>query len=136
MFHTEDSAELSLPPNFAPPGIRSWCWLELTSDKPYYWVAYETCGSGMKFQFMFPDIRQTLQFLTEMSERIATVQLYVISPSGMNHSDQIQMNAISEIWKTTKNDEFLIVTNIGKKYYGNYFSSESSSIETERVWRA
>lgn len=90
----------------------------------------------MKFQFMFPDIRQTLQFLTEMSERIATVQLYVISPSGMNHSDQIQMNAISEIWKTTKDDEFLIVTNTGKRYYGNYFSSESSSIETEIVWRA
>lgn len=84
MFHTHPEAELTLPPGLAPFGQRSWNWVELSLQIPYFFLSVnvETEEGAFRRHFIFGHLRDALSLITASRDAFNGLEIGLLSPSG------------------------------------------------------
>lgn len=103
MFHTHQEAELNLPPGLAPFGQRSWHWVELPLQIPYFFlsVTVETEEGPFRRRFIFGQLRDALSLIAaSRDDAFKDLDIGLLSPGYMNGSSDYQLGQVKEIWES------------------------------------
>ncbi|MFM2407782.1 MAG: hypothetical protein RL358_524 [Pseudomonadota bacterium] len=119
MFHTHSSSELELPPGLAPHGTRSWYWVELPLQLPYFCVSIGIDGKeGLRRQFIVDHIKDVLTLLSTQAEKnTINHEVGLISPGYMNGTDFYKMGRIKEAWESSDGHKYKYVMEDGTNLY-------------------
>lgn len=119
MFHTHSSAELKLPPGLGPRGTRSWYWVELPLQLPYFCVSIGSDGKeGLRRQFIVAHIKDVLTLLSTLTEKNASNhEVGLMSPGYMNGTDFYKMGRIKEAWASSDGHKYKYVMEDGENLY-------------------
>lgn len=119
MFHTHPEAELTLPPSLAPFGQRSWHWLELSLQIPYFFisVSVETEEGAFRRNFLFGQLRDALSLIDASRDDFSDLEIGLLSPGYMNGSSSYQLGQIKEIWECRGGYGQMFVMSDGSKFH-------------------
>jgi len=119
MFHTHPEAELRLPLAFSPIGERSWHWVELAIQIPYFLLSFkvETEDGTIGRHFIFNRESDAMSLIANSKDVIRDVKMGLLSPGYMNGSNSYQLGQIKEIWGIPDSPEKMYVMSDGEKFY-------------------
>ncbi|GEM_PF-5882183 len=119
MFHTHPEAELTLPPGLAPIGQRSWHWLELSLQIPYFFLSVnmETEEGAFRRHFLFSQLRDALSLLAASKDVFNDLEIGLLSPGYINGSSSYQLGRVKEIWECRGGYEQMFVMSDGAKFH-------------------
>lgn len=119
MFHTHPEAELTLPPGLASFGQRSWHWVELPLQIPYFFLSIteETEEGLFRRRFIFSQLRDVLILIAESrDDAFKDLEIGLLSPGYMNGSSNYQLGQIKEIWKSRGGHKQVFVMSDSAKF--------------------
>lgn len=133
MFYTHPTAERVLPSGMAPVGERSWSWVELCLQIPYFLVSFtvEIDGGALGRHFLFSQLKDVVGLITTSGDKIKDLKISLLSPGYMNSGNSYQLGQVKEIWKRRGGREELFVMSDGKKLH--FLPDEGSVKEQEMV---
>lgn len=111
MFDTHPEAEITLARAFSPPGQRSWQWVELSLQIPFFLlsVKLETEEGSIRREFLFSQIKDALGLISASRNIMDGLEIGLLSPGYMNGSNTYQLGRIKEVWKRRNGHEQLFV---------------------------
>lgn len=117
MFHTHPEAELALPPGLAAFGERSWHWVELSLQIPYFFLSVnvETEEGSFGCNYIFSQLKDAMGLIASSGDTIKDVEIGLLSPGYMNGSSSYQLGLVKEIWKCRSGYEQMFVMSDGAK---------------------
>ena len=135
MFHTYPEAEQFLPSGLATFGERSWKWVELSLQVPYFLLAINITSESCTFRrhFVFSEINGLLNLIACMKDEVEDIDISLLSPSYMNNSDSYQLGKIKEIWQNRDGLEQAFVMSDGTKLYYPSSVIDSSNQKMELI---
>lgn len=119
MFHTHPEAELTLPPGLAPFGQRSWHWLELPLQIPYFFISINVENEECTFRrhFLFSQLRDALSLIGASRDVFKNLEIGLLSPGYMNGSNSYQLGQVKEIWECRGGYEQMFLMSDGAKFH-------------------
>lgn len=134
MFHTHPDAEQSMPPGLLPLGEKSWRWIELSIQIPYYVLSFivEIEGEEITLQYMFAHVRDVINLIDTSGATIRNLKVGLLSPGYMNGSDSYQFGQIKQIWQS-KDGGRLFLMDGGTKLYFSLAEDATENFEGELV---
>lgn len=119
MFRTHSEAELMLPPGLAPCGERSWNWIELPIQIPFFFLSFtiEMGEGSLRRRFVFSHIRDIQSLIAESKEELIDLEIGLLSPGYMNGSNSYQFGQVKEIWEARVGHEKMFVMSDGEKFH-------------------
>lgn len=135
MFHTYPEAELRLPPGLATFGERSWHWVELSIQIPYFFlsvnVEIEECI--IRRHFIFSQLRDALSLIAASRDDVKKLEIGLLSPGYMNGSSSYQLGRVKEIWECRGGHEQMFVMSDGVKFHFPHDEDGNKDQEMELV---
>lgn len=102
MFHTVPSAEIPFLSNLYVNGGRSWRWMELGLQIPYF-LAFlrKSVGHDAEIgqQVMLSHLDDVLELAALHDNTLQVTEIWLLSPSYMNGTDSYRLGRIKEIWQ-------------------------------------
>lgn len=100
MFYTSPEAEVRVPKPLAPNGERSWRWVELGLQIPYFLLSIQISNeeTEMVRRLVLGQLQDVLDIASQQSESFQVIDLGLLSPGYMNGSESYQLGTIKEIW--------------------------------------
>ncbi|MFH1493366.1 MAG: hypothetical protein ABIG70_01035 [Pseudomonadota bacterium] len=111
MFDTHPEAEITLARSFSPSGQRSWHWVELSLQIPFFLLSVnlETEEGCFRREFLFSQIKDALGLISASRSIIDRLEIGLLSPGYMNGSNTYQLGRVKEVWKRRNGHEQLFV---------------------------
>lgn len=100
MFYSSPEAEVHVPKALAPNGERSWRWVELALQVPYFLlsIVISTKDCEMVRHLVLGQLSDVLDMAAQQSNSLQILGLGLLSPGYMNGSQHYQMGQVREIW--------------------------------------
>lgn len=100
MFYSSATAEVHIPKGLAPNGERSWRWIELGLQVPYFMVSLHTSAEDVDVvqHLLFGYLRDVLDLAAQQSASFQVQNLDLLSPAYMNGSERYQLGRVKEVW--------------------------------------
>ncbi len=102
MFRTYPEAEISLPALLASDGERSWHWVELALQCPFFLVTVsqqtEEEGSIVR-RILVSRIADVIEFVRNGSDCFLVTRVDLMSPGYLRGEDGYSLNRIVEVWR-------------------------------------
>lgn len=132
MFHTHPESELTLPPGLAPFGQRSWNWVELSLQIPYFFLSVnvETEEGSFRRHFIFGHLRDALSLIAASRDVFNGLEIGLLSPGYMNGSSSYQLGQVKEIWECRGGYEQMFVMADGAKFH---FPPDEDGINDQKM---
>lgn len=132
MFHTQPEAELRLPLGLAPLGERSWHWVELSIQIPYFLlsvnVEIEECT--IRRHYIFSHLRDALGFIAASRDIAKDLEIGLLSPGYMNGSSSYQLGQVKEIWECRGGHEQMFVMSDGARFH---YPSDTDGLKNQEM---
>lgn len=111
MFDTHPAAEITLARAFSPSGQRSWQWVELSLQIPFFLLSInlETEEGAIRREFLFSQIKDALGLISASRSIIDGLEIGLLSLGYMNGSNTYQLGRVKEVWKRRDGHEQLFV---------------------------
>lgn len=102
MFHTYPEAEISLPALLATDGERSWHWVELALQYPFFLVTVsqqtEEEGSFVR-RILVSRIDEVIKLVRNGSGYLLVTRVDMMSPGYLRGEDGYSLHRIVEVWR-------------------------------------
>lgn len=140
MFGTVDSCEVVIPAMPLPDGRRIWSSINLNMHVQWLYVTYQTQNESDPELLDIVFLTETEQ-LVEMSssENIKIIEVYIVSPSYVNGSNNWEMDKVKEIWKAKlRIDEFdtrgrIYILEDNREYVHSYLTMDKGDFTKKEL---
>lgn len=102
MFHTTPSAEIPFLSNLYNDGGRSWRWVELGLQIPYFLAFLQKIvghDAEIQQQVMLSHLDDVLELASLHDSNLHVTEIWLLSPGYMNGTDTYRLGRINEIWQ-------------------------------------
>ncbi len=99
-------------------GERTWRWVELGLQIPYFLLHVEVTSDEMQIarHFVFSELDEVLQSIEVQSNQVEVKELALMSPGYMNGSSGYRLDTIKEIWRDKETGRtFSFILSDGRK---------------------
>lgn len=102
MFHTVPCAEITFLFNLLNNGARSWRWVELGLQIPYFLVLLRKAvghDAEIRQQMMLSHLDDVLELASLHDNTLQVSEIWLLSPGYINGTDSYHLGKIMEIWR-------------------------------------
>lgn len=102
MFHTVPTAEIPFLFNLYNNGGRSWRWVELGLQIPYFLAFLRKVvghDAEIRQQVMLSHLDDVLELASLHDNTLQVTEIWLLSPGYMNGTDTYRLGKIKEIWQ-------------------------------------
>lgn len=138
MFHTFSEAEFPIPAGLAPRGAKSWRWIELSMQAPYFLIAISQESEGITYtkHLICAVIDEVIAFNDGDSIESTLESVSVLCPGYMTDSSVYRTEEIAEVWmKKGRPREQVFITKDGRKLRFSLYCDPAPDAEMECVLR-
>lgn len=136
MIYSSPAAEVRIPTGLARNGERSWRWMELGLQIPYFLVSLQTITEDIDVvrHLLFGHLRDVLDLASQQSASFKVLNLGLLSPGYMNGTERYQLGQVREIWSAKgRGQPNLFVMEDGTKLRFDVTGEPSDDLELELV---
>lgn len=134
MIYSSPAAEVRIFQALARNGERSWNWVELGLQIPYYLVSIHNRSEDMAQHFLFGRLRDVLDLAAQQGESLQVLDVALLSPGYMNGTERYQFGQVQEIWCAKgRGQPNIFVMADGKKLRFDLSGTPTEDFEMELV---
>lgn len=135
MFRTSDHSRHPVLSALAGPGGHVWSYANLTHEKVWFYASYQVRKSETSAwpeTILLSSVDQVSELYRGFQGLIEDVQLMLVSPGRVNHSDAWKMDALKEIWcgrdPESQDSVFIYELDDGRRYIDSHRAVDCSEL--------
>lgn len=98
MFITVDDAKMQIPFPIAAPGEHYWSSVQMPLHNAWFLVDYEICSGETDHRMRATILVASSKDVVGIRTAVKVMQVALVTPSWMNHSDGWKMDSLKEMW--------------------------------------